>query len=135
MRDWHLMAQHLSRQGIAAARTGLTASGGDINKSLAYEIAQEKAANLGRLGRRLEAALAALEDFDRGRPALEGSGLAESGERKRLRAQAAQALWYLVVQREACGLSNTPQIMRDYRVPEEVRIRMGLQEATTLQVP
>ncbi|HYY27922.1 MAG TPA: hypothetical protein VE860_08265, partial [Chthoniobacterales bacterium] len=57
--------------------------------------------------------------------------LAERQQRQRLLAEAARALWYLVVQREACGLWNTTQLMRDYRVPEEVRIRMGAEDAIT----
>ena len=38
--------------------------------ALDYEIAQEKASTLGRLGRALEAALAALREFDAGRVRL-----------------------------------------------------------------
>ena len=92
------------------------------NPALDYEVAQEKAAALGRLGRALEAALAALRDFD---AACEPS--AESRhERRRLVAQAGHALWLFVVQREALGLRDTRQLMRDYRVPAEVQHRMGV---------
>jgi hypothetical protein len=46
-------------------------------------------------------------------------------ERKRLVAAAGEALWYYVVQREACGLRDTERVLRKYRVPREVRLRMG----------
>ena len=85
---------------------------------LDYELAQEKASTLGRLGRALEAALAALRAHD-----------AEGGEpaaRRRLVAEAGHALWLFVVQREAIGLRDTRQLMRDYRIPGEVMNRMGL---------
>ena len=37
-----------------------------------------------------------------------------------------KALWYLVVQREACGLRNTEAMLTEYRVPPAVRLRMGV---------
>ena len=90
--------------------------------ALDYEIAQEKAATLGRLGRALEAALAALREFDAAAP--EPSADARK-ERRSLVAQAGHALWLFVVQREALGLRDTRQLMRDYRVPADVQHRMG----------
>jgi Family of unknown function (DUF6665) len=90
--------------------------------ALDYEIAQEKASALGRLGRALEAALAALRDFD----AQERATSAEARHARRtLVADAGHALWLFVVQREALGLRDTRQLMRDYRVPAEVQHRMG----------
>jgi hypothetical protein len=65
--------------------------------TLEYEIAQEKASALGRLGRRLD----------------------------RLVEQAGYALWLLAVQREACGLNNLAHVLQVYRVPNEVAARMG----------
>ena len=47
-------------------------------------------------------------------------------ERRALVAHAGHALWLFVVQREALGLRDSRQIMRDYRVPAEVQGRMGL---------
>jgi hypothetical protein len=41
-------------------------------------------------------------------------------------AEAGYALWLFVVQREACGLRDSHAVMRDYAVPAEVQIRMGL---------
>jgi Family of unknown function (DUF6665) len=91
--------------------------------ALDYEILQEMAAALGRLGRRLEDALQALAEFD-------AAGAASTDERRRERRalllEAGDALWQLVVQREACGLRDSRQLMRDYRVPLEVQHRMGI---------
>jgi hypothetical protein len=86
--------------------------------ALDYEIAQETAAALGRQGRALEAALKALADFD----ADPAQGTAA---RRALVAAAADALWQFVVQREACGLRDFAMVLRMYRVPAEVRDRMG----------
>ncbi len=96
--------------------------------ALDYEIAQEKASTLGRLGRALEAALAALVAFDA--QAAEAK-TERRAERRALVAQAGHALWLFVVQREALGLRNTRQLMRDYRVPAEVQHRMGVLPAKT----
>ncbi len=90
--------------------------------ALDYEIAQETAAALGRQGRALEAALRALAEFDAGG----GPGLAaDRTARADLVATAARALWEFVVQREACGLRDGGMVVRMYRVPAEVRDRMG----------
>src|SRR5215213_1031108 len=89
--------------------------------ALDYDIAQEKASTLGRLGRALEGALAALRDFD---SHLHDPAEAQQG-RRALVAAASRALWHFVVQREALGLRDSRQVMRDYRVPREVQSRMG----------
>jgi hypothetical protein len=90
--------------------------------ALDYEIAQEKAATLGRLGRGLEAALEKLRAFDD-----EPHEMTTETRRKRraLVDAAGHALWLFVVQREAIGLRDTRTPMRDYRVPAEVFNRMG----------
>jgi hypothetical protein len=86
--------------------------------TLQYEIAQEKASALGRLGRRLEAALTALAACPR---------TANSNRKIRdsLVEEAGYALWLLAVQREACGLNNLTHLIQVYRVPNEVIARMG----------
>lgn len=83
------------------------------------ELVQEKASALGRMGRALEAALAALAKCD---AAALGTGEAARGA---LVNRAGRALWEFVVQREACGLRDSRQMMRDYRVPAEVVRCMG----------
>lgn len=88
---------------------------------LEYELAQEKAATLGRLGRGLEAALEALRAHDAQEHAEDGKHV-----RRALVAEAGHALWLFVVQREALGLRDARQLMRDYRVPADVQGRMGM---------
>jgi hypothetical protein len=91
--------------------------------ALDYEIAQEQASTLGRLGRALEAALAALADHDR----AEHSTRAEHRvARAKLVQDAGDALWCFVVQRESIGLRDPRPVMREYRVPVEVQNRMGV---------
>jgi hypothetical protein len=83
--------------------------------TLEYEIAQERASALGRLGRRLEAALGACP-----RTANSDRKIRDS-----LVEQAGYALWLFVVQREACGLNKIDHVIQVYRVPNEVVARMG----------
>jgi plasmid stabilization system protein ParE len=97
--------------------------------ALDYEIVQEQAAALGRLGRALEAALAALAEHDglqSHRDEHPHGQTAESAVRARLLQEASNALWCFIVQREACGLRDQRAIMRDYRVPADVQNRMGI---------
>ena len=86
--------------------------------TLEYEIAEEKASALGRLGRRLEAALTALA-------ACPQTANSDRKIRDSLVEQAGYALWLLAVQREACGLNNLAHVMQVYGVPNEVYARMG----------
>lgn len=86
---------------------------------LAYEIMQEKAAVLARMGRGVQKALEELQAFD-------AAGGGDPGERVALVGAAGEALWYFVVQREVLGLRDTETVMRELRVPREVRLRMGL---------
>jgi hypothetical protein len=88
------------------------------------EIIQEQASALGRLGRALEAALQALRDFDAALAELPSDP--DKTRRTTLVAEAGYALWLFVVQREACGLRDSRTVMRDYAVPPEVQVRMGL---------
>jgi hypothetical protein len=114
--------------------------------ALDYEIAQEQASALGRLGRALEAALTALAAHDRV-AAYDSAGYsAHQGEpdradpdrpldqaateRRKARAAlvqaASHALWCFMVQRESCGLRDPRPVLRDYRIPAEVQNRMGI---------
>jgi hypothetical protein len=73
---------------------------------LKHELQGEIASSLGRAGRRLSEALARLRD-----PAAErGAALAEARD----------ALWCYVVQREAIGLPATEEAVRAYDPPPEV---------------
>jgi hypothetical protein len=86
--------------------------------TLEYEIAQERASALGRIGRRLEAALAALA-------ACPSADTSERKTRNSLVEEAGYSLWLFIVQREACGLNDSSQVMQTYGVPKEVYARMG----------
>ncbi len=81
---------------------------------------------MGRLDRQLRAALDALDTFNRrassGKPAADSHDL----KRARLVDAAAYALWNFVVQRECSGFRGTEQILKDYAIPAEVRLKMGV---------
>ena len=94
---------HLFRSGYAAVE---------------YEIAEERASALGRLGRQLEAALTALA-------ACRRTANSDRSIRDRLVEQAGYALWLFIVQREACGLNKIDHVIQVYGVPNEVVARMG----------
>jgi uncharacterized protein DUF6665 len=98
---------------------------------LDYEIAQEKAIALGRMGRALEGALAKLREFDAAHPRSGAPAPAQQARRDLVR-QAGQALWMFVVQREACGLRDSRTVMRGYNVPGEVQRCMGAVLATSM---
>ena len=90
---------------------------------LEYEILQERAAALGRMGRALEAALARLREFDAAHPRA-GAPVSAQQARHTVVMEAGHALWMFVVQREACGLRDSRAVMRNYDVPGEVQQRM-----------
>jgi hypothetical protein len=89
-----------------------------------YELAQEQAVALGRIGRALEEALARLREFDDAHP-RSGAPASAQQARRALVTEAGHALWMFVVQREACGLRDSRTVMRDYKVPGEVQQCMG----------
>ena len=94
--------------------------GGRVD-ALNYELLQESAATLARLGRGVERALEALAAFDAGH--AHGGPAAE---RDPLVAAAGEALWFYVVQREVMGLRDVESVLRHLGVPREVRMRMGI---------
>lgn len=103
------------------------------DSALGYEIAQEQAAALGRLGRALEAALTALSRHDRAGAESGNSTKRPSPAgplRERLVQEASEALWCFIVQREACGLGDQRLVIREYCVPAEVQNRIGVFGAT-----
>lgn len=79
---------------------------------LQYELLEEQAASLGRMGEKLEAALAALREADDVvRPAA-------------LKA-AADACWCFFVQRDVMGLKDRAAVIAHYAIPREVLNRIG----------
>lgn len=95
---------------------------------LHYEIVQEQASALGRMGRALEQSLTRLREFDAAHGSSEVPASMQPARRK-LVMEAGHALWMFVVQREACGLRDSRHIMRTYDVPSEVQRCMGLAPA------
>jgi hypothetical protein len=96
----------------------------ELRATLEREIAGEKAAALGRSGRRLKGAIRRLQEFD-ARSGTPDSRHAEGVHRAELVADAADAYWSYVVQREAMGLTASGSAAEAYDVPEEVRRRAG----------
>lgn len=86
--------------------------------TLQYEIAEERASALARLGQRLEDALTALAACPR-------TANTDRTIRNRLVEQAGYVLWLFVVQRESIGLNKIDHVIQVYRVPNEVIARMG----------
>ena len=95
---------------------------GAVVDPLDYEIWQEKAATLGRATEAFERALAALQRSEQ----EDDSGTERDRRREALVGDAGEALFNLVIQREACGLRNTEAFLKEYRLPAAVRLRMGV---------
>ena len=97
---------------------------------LEHEVLAEKASTLSRLTRKLDDALAKLAASERRLEELTGSGEGDETTRQRIRrehraAEAAEALWHVIIQRELCGLRQHRTFMDDLQVPRAIRLRMG----------
>src|SRR6185437_3993010 len=86
--------------------------------ALEREIAGEKAAALGRGGRKLRSALDKLRRFDEAD--RQGRRKRDPSARQKLVEAAGEALWAYVVQREAIGLIDAEYIRKEYAVPADV---------------
>lgn len=84
----------------------------EVQESIVRELQSERAATLARAARALEKALAELASAP---PERRDDAFAEAAER----------LWCVVVQREAIGVLRHEPLFEAYRVPYEVRLRMG----------
>lgn len=100
-------------------------------EALNYELLQESASTLARLGRRLERSLEALDAHD----AAAGQGGRRTAERDVLVAEAGESLWYYVIQREVMGLRETETVLHELGIPREVRLRMGINPHRRNDVP
>ncbi|NTX04387.1 MULTISPECIES: hypothetical protein [Myxococcus] len=86
------------------------------------ELQKEKASALKRTGEKLEKALAALEGAERELLMSRGPTRAVRLERYReVRKEAELQRWYLMVQREACGIRNNRDLDLMYPMPPLVR--------------
>ena len=99
--------------------------GAAVLKAVDSEVIEEKAASLSRAARRLEKALATLRGFDAGVPPQRKRGEL-APDRPALLAEAREALWFLIVQREACGFRNSEEVLVAYSIPKEISFGMTL---------
>ncbi len=83
---------------------------------LQYDMLQERASSLAHHARLVEKAIVALREFD-------ASGTAEA--RLDLVRKAAREVWAYFVQREACGMRDHGDVIRDLAIPGEVLVRLG----------
>jgi hypothetical protein len=89
--------------------------------ALDYEVAQQKAETLGRIGQQVEQALEQLRS-------LQASGELSPelrAQRSALLDKAADRVWAMMVQREICGLRHWDAAVKQYAIPREVLNRMG----------
>ncbi len=87
-------------------------------EALKHELAEERAGALGRCGRRLEDALERFRDH-------EAADEASAAKRERLLWDLAERVEAFVVQREACGLRDSRQVLKLHDVPAEAIARVG----------
>ncbi|MBK9033892.1 MAG: hypothetical protein IPL61_21925 [Myxococcales bacterium] len=87
----------------------------DAMDTITAELAAESAASLGRAGRALEGALGALA----------AHAVGDRRPRAELVDVAAYYAWSYVVLRGALGFGDDDDALRAYRVPAEVRARIG----------
>jgi hypothetical protein len=95
---------------------------GSVFVAFEPEVAEDMAGALGRAGRRLEHAIEQLHLHDRSRP---GNDAAARARRDGLLWELAERVEAFVVQREACGLRDSRQVLAYYRVPREAIARVG----------
>lgn len=81
---------------------------------LGHEILQEKASALGRAGERARDRLARLAELEAG-----------AASRPAALKEAAAAVHAYFIQRELCGLRRHHDVIREYRIPNEVLVRLG----------
>lgn len=86
---------------------------------LDHELAEERAGALGRTGRLLEQALDVFRDYERSAPPH------TDRKRERLLWDLAERVQAFVVQREACGLRQSREVLAHYRIPREALARVG----------
>lgn len=92
--------------------------------ALAKEIAEEKAQGLGRAERLM---VAALENY---RWLAETSAHSRD-ERDAVLWELAASLASFIIQREACGLTDTNRVLKLYGIPKEAVARLGAKPRST----
>jgi hypothetical protein len=94
--------------------TDLSSRGRTGLEVLDYELLSEMATSLGAAGRKVEEVMGRLHAH---------AGDADS--RKALLKEAASAVYAYFIQRELCGLRRHHDVIREYRIPNEVLARLG----------
>ena len=96
----------------------------DPDNPLAAELQQEMAASYFAACRKMVDSIEALQAFDR---AVASSTRDNEQIRRRseLLEEAAERVYFVVIQREAMKLSCFEEFFEDYEVPDEVRTRLG----------
>lgn len=84
----------------------------DAIEAIEYELEEGRAFALGQAGKRVEAAIAALEAGHR--------------ERDLLLDEAADAVWAYLIVRESAGFVDHREVLALYRVPAQVMARVGV---------
>ena len=82
--------------------------------AIGQEVLAEKAASLGQAGRKVELCLDRLRSHE-----------GDEERRALLRSDAAAAVYAYFVQRELCGFRRHDDVIRDYKIPREVLVRLG----------
>ena len=85
---------------------------------LRFELLADIDGAVGQAERRVQTAIQALRDYDI-------SGVGDMRARRLLLEVAVEAVWRLVVQHEACDLTDHSGLIARYRVPAEVLVRIG----------
>jgi hypothetical protein len=88
--------------------------------ALAKEIAEEKAQGLGHAERTMKAALEEYRRFT-----VEPTAGATRCEREALLWGLTTSLASFIIQREACGLTDTDRVLKLYGIPAEAVARLG----------
>lgn len=91
-----------------------------IEEAIDHEVRGEMATTHGRLLQELSRKLDRLAAFDT------EETTPDPDKRDDLVAAAGEALWHIVVQRELMGLRRTKAFLDEYRIPADVRLRMGV---------
>jgi len=96
----------------------------DPDNLLAVEIQQEMAATYFAACREMADSLEALKVFDRAvdSPTLDNE---QTTRRCELLEDAAERVYFVIIQREALKLSWYEEFFEDYGIPDEVRARVG----------
>ena len=96
----------------------------DPDNPLAVELKQERAAAYFAACRKMVESLEALEAFDHAAASWPRDN-AQIKRRLELLEEAAERVYFVVIQREAMKLSCFEEFFQDYEIPDEVRTRLG----------